>query len=73
MVLPQCPRREPEDFLPGHADASGSKSERGRSYETEIEGLTFRLNFDFQDEVVDATITQPDGTVRHAKGALRRL
>jgi len=57
----------------GRTDASGIKSERGRSYETEIDGLTFRLNFDFQDEVVDATITQPDGTVRHTKGALRRL
>ena len=53
----------------GRTDA-GIKSERGRSYETEIEGLTFRLNFDFQDEIVDATITQPDGTVRLPKGAL---
>src|SRR5688572_27048821 len=43
----------------GRTDAPGIKSER-RSYETEIDGLTFRLNFDFQDEVVEATITQPD-------------
>ena len=57
----------------GRTDAYAIKSERGQSYETEIDGLTFRLNFDFQDEVVDATITQPDGTVRHTKGALRRL
>ena len=55
------------------SDESGVKSERGRSYETEIDGLTFRLDFDFQDEMVNATITQPDGTVRHTKGALRRL
>jgi hypothetical protein len=55
------------------AESPGTKSEHGRSYETEIDGLTFRLKFDFQDEVVDATITQPDGTVRHTKGALRRL
>ena len=56
----------------GRTDAPGVKSER-RSYETEIDGLTFRLNFDFQEEVVEATITQPDGSVRHTKGALRRL
>ena len=57
----------------GRTDVSGIKSERGRSYETELDGFTFRLQFDFQDEVVDATITQPDGTVSHTKGALRRL
>ena len=38
-----------------------------QSYETELDGVAFRLRFDFQDEVVDATITQPDGTVHHAK------
>jgi len=57
----------------GRTAEPGINSERGRSYETEIDGLTFRLNCDFQDEVVDATITQPDGTVHHTKGALRRL
>ena len=57
----------------GHTESPRIKSENGRSYETQIDGLTFRLNFDFQDEIVDATITQPDGTVRHTKGALRRL
>ena len=52
---------------------SGVESERGQSYETELDGVGLRLHFDFQDEVVDATITQPDGTVHHAKGVLRRL
>jgi hypothetical protein len=55
------------------AHVSGVESERGQSYETELEGVGFRLHFDFQSEIVDATITQPDGTVRHAKGVLRRL
>jgi hypothetical protein len=49
------------------------ESVRGRSYETELEGVGFRLRFDFQDDVVDATVTQPDGTVHHVKGVLRRL
>ena len=52
---------------------SGVESERGQSYETAFDGVGLRLHFDFQDEVVDATITQPDGTVHHAKGVLRRL
>ena len=54
-------------------DVSGVGSERGQSYETELDGVGLRLHFDFQDEVVDATITEPDGTVHHAKGVLRRL
>ena len=54
-------------------DESGVDSERGQSYETELDGVGLRLQFDFQDEVVDATITEPDGTVHHAKGVLRRL
>jgi hypothetical protein len=49
------------------------ESVRGRSYETELEGVGFRLRFDFQDDVVDATVTQPDGTVHHVKGVLRQL
>ena len=52
---------------------AGVESERGQSYETELDGVGLRLRFDFQDEVVDATITRPDGTVHHAKGVLRRL
>jgi hypothetical protein len=55
------------------AHVSDGELERGQSYETELDGVGFRLRFDFQDEVVDATITQPDGTVHHAKGVLRRL
>jgi hypothetical protein len=53
-------------------DVSRRESQRGQ-YETELDGLTMRLHFDFQDEVVDATIHRPDGTVHHAKGVLRRL
>ena len=59
--------------VPRRTDASEIRSERGRLYETNLEGTTFHLRFDFQDEVVEATITQPDGSVRHTKGALRRL
>jgi hypothetical protein len=53
--------------------SSGVESERGQSYETALDGVGLRLHFDFQDEVVNATITQPDGTVHHAEGVLRRL
>jgi hypothetical protein len=49
------------------------ESVRGPSYETDLEGVGFRLRFDFQDDVVDATVTRPDGTVHHVKGVLRRL
>ena len=55
------------------ADVSGVDSERGQSYETELDGVGLRLRFDFQDEVVDATITELDGTVHHARGVLRRV
>ena len=55
------------------AHGSGVESERSQSYETEFDGVGFRLRFDFQDDVVDATITRPDGTVHQAKGVLRRL
>ena len=34
---------------------SGVDPVRGQSYETELEGVGFRLHFDFRDEVVDAT------------------
>jgi len=52
---------------------SGVQSERREAYETELDGVRFRLRFDFQDDVVNATITQPDGTVHHTKGVLRRI
>ncbi len=52
---------------------SRPESSRGQSYETEFDGVGLRLNFDFENEVVEATITEPDGTVRHAKGLLRRI
>jgi hypothetical protein len=55
------------------AHVSGVESERGQSYETALDGVGLRLHFDFQDEVVEATITRPDGTVHHARGVLRRL
>ena len=54
-------------------DVSGRKAKRGQAYETQLDSVMLRLHFDFQDEVVDAAITQPDGTVHHAKGVLRRL
>ena len=46
---------------------------RSHSYETELDGVRLLLRFDFQNEVVDATFTQRDGTVRHTTGVLRRL
>ena len=52
---------------------SRPESSRSQSYETELDGVGLRLHLDLQNEVVDATITEPDGTVRHAKGVLRRL
>ena len=55
------------------APGSEVQSLRAQSYETELDDLGFRLRFDFQQDVVDATITQSDGTVHHTKGVLRRL
>ena len=52
---------------------AGVDSGRGQLYETELDGVGLRLHFDFQHEVVDATITRSDGTVHHAKGVLRRI
>ena len=46
---------------------------RSQSYETELDGIRLLLHFDFQNEVVDATITRLDGTVHHTKGVLREL
>ena len=54
------------------AQPSDVEADRGRTYETELDGVRFRLHFDFRSEAVDATITNPDGTVQHAKGLLRR-
>lgn len=55
------------------ANVSRVEPERRPFYETELDGIRFRLRFDLQDEVVDATITERDGTVHHARGVLRRL
>jgi hypothetical protein len=55
------------------AVVSGVESRRGELFETELDGVTFSLHFDFQNAVVDATITQPDGAVHHARGVLRRV
>jgi hypothetical protein len=52
--------------------ASGAESAHGQSYETELDGVGLRLQFDFENQAVEATIIQPDGTVRHARGVLRR-
>jgi hypothetical protein len=51
---------------------SAVEAERPQVYETELDGGALRLRFDFQAEVVDATITRPDGTVHHTRGVLRR-
>ena len=47
-------------------------SESDQLYETELDDVTMRLRFDFQNEIVEATITKPDGTVHRTQGALRR-
>ena len=41
-------------------------------YETDLDGVAMQLRFDLDNEIVTATITRPDGTVRQAQGALRR-
>ena len=56
----------------GHHSVSGAESAHAQAYETELDGVGLRLQFDFEDQAVEATIIQPDGTVRHAKGVLRR-
>jgi hypothetical protein len=46
---------------------------QGRSYETEVDGVRLLLHFDFENAVVDATITRPDGTVHRTTGVLRQI
>jgi len=44
----------------------------GAVYETDLDGVEMHLRLDLDNEIVTATITKPDGTVRQAQGALRR-
>ena len=46
--------------------------EPGHVYETDLDGVAMRLRFDLQNQIVDATITRPDGTEHHTQGSLRR-
>ena len=55
------------DRAPAVAPASG------HAFETTLDGFAFRLQCDFTNEIVDATITRPDGTVHQTRAALRRL
>jgi hypothetical protein len=44
-----------------------------REFETAVDGIVFRLRFDFQNKIVDAVVTHPDGRVRHTTGVLKPI
>jgi len=60
------------------SDRERSATPRGESdsryaFETAVDGVVFRLLFDFQNNTVDATVTQPDGRVRRTTEVLKPL
>ena len=57
--------------LAGHGRYGGrevgdvrANSEHDQLYATEFDDLAMRLRFDFVNEIVEATITRPDGTMQ---------
>ena len=44
-----------------------------RTFETNLDGVVFRLRFDFEKKTVDARITGADGQEHHTTGVLREL
>lgn len=48
-------------------------SSRAQFYKADFDDAAMRLRFDFDNEIVEATITKSDGTVHRSQSALRRL
>jgi hypothetical protein len=51
---------------------SSETSGRALVYEADFDDVAMRLRFDFESEIVEATITASDGTVHRTRSALRR-